>query len=464
MKRRRIVGKQPVALEAIVEHAPSAVVLADDAADNTNIEEEDADGASGPPDRFRFLHHKVIDRIVSALLKTKTDEELHTMTVSTLLKEVVGRSHGKVSLEEVEDRRDDFISASMELIPKMLAARLVDAVKKGSKAVEGTLVAPAEIDSQTKQKSYFITISGLPLSGAPSRDEVLDIMLASFKEGGYESSAYLSHVAVFREKHADAEKIHFHICACVSQRIRWVPWAKALRLRGLAPSFSQVVVEDPADHRRKQYSYMLRYCYLPTKRKPLETLDSSPLLWCHQGKHAPLIDAINGVLDAAGVRLDAEDAFLQRVAAGKKGAKRFTDIQLWPVVQELGLQGSDPLLMPKLFRYARQRGNTPLLNYLFRNSATVAEKVDLCYQLERCDEIIQVGSLSLWKRFTAALETPCVCDGAWARAAREVVFNNQLDEPALCKDIKKALLSGLHGKGDCVTFAGFGNEGKSFIL
>ena len=324
MKRRRIVGKQPVALEAIVEHAPSAVVLADDAADNTNIEEEDADGASGPPDRFRFLHHKVIDRIVSALLKTKTDEELHTMTVSTLLKEVVGRSHGKVSLEEVEDRRDDFISASMELIPKMLAARLVDAVKKGSKAVEGTLVAPAEIDSQTKQKSYFITISGLPLSGAPSRDEVLDIMLASFKEGGYESSAYLSHVAVFREKHADAEKIHFHICACVSQRIRWVPWAKALRLRGLAPSFSQVVVEDPADHRRKQYSYMLRYCYLPTKRKPLETLDSSPLLWCHQGKHAPLIDAINGVLDAAGVRLDAEDAFLQRVAAGKKGAKRFT--------------------------------------------------------------------------------------------------------------------------------------------
>ena len=90
--------------------------------------------------------------------------------------------------------------------------------------------------------------------------------------------------------------------------------------------------------------------------------------------------------------------------------------------------------------------------------------MDLCYQLERCDEIIQVGSLSLWKRFTAALETPCVCDGAWARAAREVVFNNQLDEPALCKDIKKALLSGLHGKGDCVTFAGFGNEGKSFIL
>ena len=183
---------------------------------------------------------------------------------------------------------------------------------------------------------------------------------------------------------------------------------------------------------------MLRYCHLPTKRMPLESLGRSPLLWCHQGKHAPFIDAINGVLDAAGVRLDAEDAFLQRVAAGKKGAKRFTvtsfvfrlpflvcdqvcevscsgkssaegypktkvrqrtcsqriqkiihyleklvcrfpvscdatQPHVLPSTSSCGLlcrswsvQASDPLLMPKLFSYARQRGNTPLLNYLFR--------------------------------------------------------------------------------------------------
>ena len=88
----------------------------------------------------------------------------------------------------------------------------------------------------------------------------------------------------------------------------------------------------------------------------------------------------------------------------------------------------------------------------------------MCWQLENCEALIQDGEKTVWKRFLSSLEKPCCCAGEWAVAAREIVVNNELNEKKLCADIRKALLVGLKKKGDVVAFAGWGNEGKSFLV
>lgn len=92
-------------------------------------------------------------------------------------------------------------------------------------------------------------------------------------------------------------------------------------------------------------------------------------------------------------------------------------------------------------------------------------QVGLCLKLEHCEGIIRDGSTTIFQRFLAALQTPCLCkDRAWAVAAREIVAGNCLDESMLCADIRKTLLLGLKSKGDVLTFSGWGNEGKSFLI
>ena len=91
-------------------------------------------------------------------------------------------------------------------------------------------------------------------------------------------------------------------------------------------------------------------------------------------------------------------------------------------------------------------------------------QVMLCRQLEDCDSIIQAGEQSVWQKFTSCLQTPCVCGRDWVSAARQILRVNHIDERQVTDDIKRCLLKGLHTKGQVLTFAGYGNEGKSFLL
>ena len=118
IKRRRLYGKQPASqLDDVgpCEDGRLAVV--------TLPEEEE------PAPRFDFLSQKTINTLVRAVLEKKTEQELHSLTVATIMKDVLSVSTGQLTEEELNDKKDDFISAAMKLIPKELATRLVSAVK-----------------------------------------------------------------------------------------------------------------------------------------------------------------------------------------------------------------------------------------------------------------------------------------------------------------------------------------------
>lgn len=345
MKRRRLHGKQPAChltidqddaedVDVSAAQSPQAdwAMVPEHEIDGLQVEQADPDlpvhedsaqDASAPSQRFDFLSPRTVNTIVSSLLQSKTDEELHSLTVARVLQDALAKSAGKVSETELTEKRDDFIAACMKLIPKELARRLVTAVASQSKPQsEAAALQPVGIDSQTYQKSYFVTISGLPESPEPSREEMQRTMLQAFREAGYSKETKVTHLAIFRETHRRGG-VHFHIATCVSERCRCLPWKKALAKHGIAAHFQHIQIQGWAKHRKMQYQCMLRYCFVPTAKKPLASLDPEPLLYHCSGRHPPLIDAIQGELDAEAITLSVQEKFLQRAEHGKPGESRF---------------------------------------------------------------------------------------------------------------------------------------------
>eukprot|EP00435_Cladocopium_sp_Y103_P048428 s1187_g14.t1 len=382
------------------------------------------------------------------------------MSSSTALEDILAKAGGKVSMAELLQEKDEFIAATMTVVPKELSRRLLLAVNKPQAPAE----RPAQIDSQCVQKTYLLTFSNLDPINAPTREAILETVLQAFDAADYGAPAAVTHACVFREEHGSG-KWHFHVATQLSEPCRWIGWKKELAKAGYVAHFANMAVDDHSKHRKMQYAHMLRYLWLPSDKKGLSALDKAPLLWCSGGrKHPPLLDAINGMLDSSAVEEKVAERFLQRWAAGKRGPCKFSDLELWPIVTQLGLHADDPVLLAKLLQHGRNSGNERLLTYLFRNSSSLREKVAMCVALETCDRVVADAGLSTYKRFTASLEQPCCCDRMWAPAAREILRNNGLNEAQLCRSLRCALLSGLQKKQDAVCFTGSGNEGKSFLL
>ena len=187
VKRRRLNGKQPsppaytseaadgqhaVASDLILPVEPSLHPTEGHLGEDFGPDDlfpcaDSADGPSsldnGPedplqPSRWSFLGRgKTVQSLVAAIAKEKTDAELHAFTVGELLKEVFHRGGGKVTMAELEEARDDFISASMAIVPRELSRRLVSAVANPAK----------EQGNKKKQESDPKKLGGPPLQGDP---------------------------------------------------------------------------------------------------------------------------------------------------------------------------------------------------------------------------------------------------------------------------------------------------------
>lgn len=492
MKRRRLTGKQPPppryseSGEAEEESAGPFFAESGEAeeqsplpcfAESREAEEQSAEHDEACEERSAGLHgdelqdahlghrwpllgkYKTVHGLVAAVIREKTDDQLHSISINTLLEDILAKAGGKVTMTELLQQKDDFVSASMAVVPKELSRRLLLAVSKPPPDAG----MPERIDSQCVQKTYLLTFSNLDPGNAPTRETILQIVLKAYEAADYGGSV-LTHAGVFREWHRNGQ-CHFHVATALSEPCRWAGWKREIQKLGYVVHFSNMAIENHSKHRKMQYSHMLRYLWLPSPKKALSELDKDPLLWCHGGrKHPALVDAINGTLDSASIEEKVADNFLQRYAAGKRGPCKFSEIELWPIVSQLRLQPDDPILLPKLLQHARDTNNERLLTYLFRNSGNIRQKVEVCCALETCDRVVTEAKTTAWKRFTSSLEQPCCCDRTWAAAAREIVANNGLNEAELCKRVRCTLFSGLQKKGDAIGFTGSGNEGKSFLL
>ena len=177
--------------------------------------------------------------MIRGILRSKSDQELHELTLRKLLQEAVAKSGGHVREEDLAEKRASFVEAASELISRELGKRVVKAVSTSRQAAErGGADAMVQIDSQTVLKTYFLTWSGLAADAAPSRQECMTLFRSAFHDAKYE--AHLTHMAVFQEPHAGVKGgVHFHVCSAISEPVRWLPWKRALQRKGCEVNFAR---------------------------------------------------------------------------------------------------------------------------------------------------------------------------------------------------------------------------------
>ena len=306
MKRRRLLGKQPpppcdsedsrladdsavpAAEPAAESDRAAAVVALPEAAspepDMAGV--ETVDGTADAAPRWHVLgKYKTVHALVSAVVRDKSDEQLESLSVTVLLQDILAKSNGQITMAQLMEEKDQFISATMSAVPKELSRRQLASMNMPKLASR-----PATIDAGCVQKTYLLTFSNMDAATAPTRQGMLDVILQAFHSADYGSDASVTHACVFREPHSSGQW-HFHVAVALSVPCRWSGWKKELVKAGFRPHFANMPVDDHSQHRRMQYAHMLRYLWLPSDKKDLSALDKEPLLWCSGGKkHPPLLD------------------------------------------------------------------------------------------------------------------------------------------------------------------------------
>ena len=303
-----------------------------------------------------------------------------------------------------------------------------------------------------------------------SRAAVLEKLLASCSAPTYTDArcallggaVVLSQACVFQEFHkADQAGVvcsHFHIAVKAEASFRFNPVKKALLGRfGLASHWSCTHVG---------YWSPVRYCYMPSPKKPETSLDKSPLLWSRIGNHPSLHLCCHQPTTAA-ASMAKRQCKEKKAAESGKSEPRVTEYELWPIVVESKIRNTptDRSAHLRLIQYAKSKCSNAVCAFLFKNRARLPALIDDIWQWETIDDAVAAVNRSRLETLHAAAASPCVCGGAWMGFALYSLTTNGINVPDLCKNIFQALSGGRGPTSPVIVLAGpQGGEGKSFFL
>ncbi|CAE7584192.1 unnamed protein product [Symbiodinium sp. CCMP2592] len=300
-------------------------------------------------------------------------------------------------------------------------------------------------------------VDGRPLQdpGVYSRREIRELAQSSLAKA--QPAVRLLKCAVFREAHSDG-RFHFHMCCQFDRPVFWNLWRQHLREHhALACSFQQVAEKNAG------YHTMIRYCYVPSQKKRLETLDGSPDLWSADGPHPPLYEAMNRPSSATTVSEDRTRHVQTRAAQGKAPA-RVNEMHFWPILVRHQLRPEQPDFVPRLCQIIKASGDTQALEFLAKNMDSMQDIGRRLWMLENAEAELQHLNKTRLDLTVEAARTPCSCQGVWLHAARERLATNGLDPASFWQCIYQALRDGRR-KGNTLCLTGrYGNEGKSSLL
>ena len=140
---------------------------------------------------------------------------------------------------------------------------------------------------------------------------------------------------VFFESHKEDEAAqvhkHAHVSLCASARFYFLPVKRALLAwHGLVSHWSCS---------REGYWSVVRYLFVPSPKKPADTLDRTPYLWAKGSTHPPLDECSNEPLTAPA--LAAKRLKLEHTAAEKgKAAPRITEFDVYPIIVNNGFKNT----------------------------------------------------------------------------------------------------------------------------
>ena len=284
---------------------------------------------------------------------------------------------------------------------------------------------------------------------------------ADLKNKEARTSIDLYDVVVFLEYHQEDEQgiahAHFHV-AVRAYQFRFLPVKRALLARhGLACHFGC---------KHEGYWSVLRYCAVPSPKKPKSALDPKPLLWSCYGKHLPLMESVHEPLTASATR-NRRLAMDMSAAESGKAAPKITDLDVYPVVvrQDICNSADYPFAHLELIAYAKKHCSVPMQAYVWKHRARLPGLIDDVWQWENVEDVLKTVKESRYNAVQRAACSPCVCNGDWLTAVVSSFLLNHVDVQALSADVLHAIVHGRSETTPVVVLAGSsGGEGKSLFL
>lgn len=280
---------------------------------------------------------------------------------------------------------------------------------------------------------------------------------------GWGSSVGLVVFAVFRERHAPraGEAVgpyHWHIALKASRSFRFAAYKRALAVNhGVASHWS-------CSH--TGYWSAVRYCFIPSPKKPIDELDQAPLTWAADGCHPLLFDCSQEPSTAMALQRRRESQVIQSCADGKK-EPRPTEVDLYPIIVKNNFRNThdDQSAGEKLVRWLKAHATPALFAWAFKNRQKLPGIVDDVWSWETVDDYLELNARTRLELLQRAAKLPCGCGGDWFRAASTSLKNNGINVRDLCSSVLRSLQCGRREDVPVIVFMGrFGGEGKSFFF
>ena len=284
----------------------------------------------------------------------------------------------------------------------------------------------------------------------------------NMKDSRVGSTVHVKTAGVWSEAHKpDAEArthMHFHVALLAEAQFSFLPVKRALLLRfALASHWS-------CDH--DGYWSAVRYCSLPSPRKPVDSLDHHPLLYAAVGAHPPL-DMCTHEPATAVARRAKRLAAEQRAAGAGKKEPRATDMDLWPIVVAAGIRNTSDgdVGRLKLMAHVKAHCSAAIQEFVFRNRSRLAALIDDVWQWEEVEAAVAASQRSRVDCLREAATSQCVCAGEWPRFVASALLANGVNVGELASDVFASLDSGRGPRTPVIVLAGAqGGEGKSIFL
>ena len=210
----------------------------------------------------------------------------------------------------------------------------------------------------------------------------------------------------------------------------------------------------------------LRYCVVPSPKKPAASLDASPVLWAVGREHPPLWESVHEPLTAQALRARRQRREAQAAEQGE-AEPRVTELDIWPIVVHHGFRnGPDQQTAHmELAVFAMQHCSLRVQQWLFKNRVRLPALIDDIWQWENMEENLCAARLGRMDTLRRAAQSPCVCNGAWAAKVVASFIINGINVRHICTDVCRSLTMGRGETVPVLVLAGArGGEGKSLFL
>ena len=307
--------------------------------------------------------------------------------------------------------------------------------------------------------------------GSMSKERVLQCLLDSAEHPEYTDGRSISlqrkvvfqQCGVWREFHQPAEDgavlphDHAAVMAGPPKAFCFLPVKKALLSRhGLASHWSCTHLG---------YWSAVRYCSVPSPRKPSASLDSNPVLWARHGPHPPLDQCREEPMTAKALLARSQKKYM--IAAEEGKAEKITELDIWPIIVKNNFRNGpdEQTAHMKLIAHTMQYGSRALQAFLFKRRHLLPALIDSIWQWETISDSLGDACRSRVDTLRLAAQGPCRCGGFWPVIVVKSAIANAIDLKELCCDVFKALQAGRAETTPVVVLAGAqGGEGKSFFL